>query len=68
MLDYFYNSALQYQQLHGLKPNLVYLNNAHMQTLQKQLENQDQLALLFSALDLKVALSPSLPHPCFACI
>lgn len=66
MLDYLYNSALQYQQLHGLKPNLVYLNNAHMQTLQKQLENQDQLALLFSALDLKVALSPSLPHPCFA--
>lgn len=62
MLDYLYNSALQYQQLHGLKPNLVYLNNAHMQTLQKQLENQDQLALLFSALDLKVALSPSLPH------
>lgn len=68
MLDYLYNSALQYQQLHGLKPNLVYLNNAHMQTLQKQLENPDQLALLFSALDLKVALSPSLPHPCFACI
>ncbi|WP_455196309.1 hypothetical protein [Kaarinaea lacus] len=68
MLDYLYNSALQYQQLHGLKPNLVYLNNAHMQTLQKQLENQDQLALLFSALDLKVALSPSLPHPCLACI
>ena len=40
MLDYLYNSALQYQQLHGLKPNLVYLNTVHMQTLQQQLESK----------------------------
>ena len=33
MLDYLYDSAVKYQILHGLKPNLVYLNNIHFQSL-----------------------------------
>ena len=68
MLDYLYNSAVNYQKLHGLKPNLVYLNNRHFQTLQNQLETHHQLADLFKQFDLKIVLSPSQTHPSFACI
>ena len=68
MLDYLYNTALDYQQAHSLKPNLLYLNNSHFLSLQNQLISSDELALAFGALELKVVLSPSLPHPCFACI
>ena len=68
MLDYLYDSAVKYQILHGLKPNLVYLNNIHFQSLQYQLENQHQAANLFGEFDLKIVLSPTLTHPSFAYI
>ena len=68
MLDYLYHSALRYQELHGQTPNLLYLNNAHLRSLQIQLESQNPLARLFGEWDLKIALSPGLSHPSFACI
>lgn len=68
MLDYLYDSAVNYQKLHGLKPNLVYLNNNHFQSLQFQLKAQHQLADLFNEFDLKIVLSPSMPHPSLAYI
>jgi len=68
MLDYLYHSAVKHQNLHDLKPNLVYLNNKHFQSLQHQLKNRRQMADLFSEFDLKIVLSPSLTHPSFAYI
>jgi len=68
MLDYLYQSALRYQELHGQVPNLLYLNNIHLNSLQSQLNSHHSLARLFGEWNLKVAISPSLPHPSFACI
>ena len=68
MLDYLYDSAVNYQKRHVLKPNLVYLNNNHFQSLQKQLKTHHQLADLFYEFDFKIVLSPSLTHPSFACV
>jgi hypothetical protein len=66
MLDYLYHSVLKYQELHGQIPNLLYINRHHLQYLQRQLETQEPLALLFGKWNLKIALSPSLSHPSFA--
>ncbi len=66
MLDYLYYSAEMYQQLHGLKPNLVYLNNNHYLSLQHQLEIQNQLTLIFGEFEIKIVLAPLLIHPSFA--
>ena len=68
MLDYLYASAIKYQTLHGLKPNLVYLNNIHFQSLQYQLENQHQAVNLFGEFDRKIVLSPTRTPPRFAYI
>jgi len=68
MLDYLCDSVAKYQKLHGLKPNLVYLNNNHFQSLQHQLETHHQLANLFNEFDLTIVLSSSLTHPSFAYI
>lgn len=68
MLDYLCDSAAKYQKFHGLKPNLVYLNNNHFRSLKYQLENQHKLTDLFNEFDLKIVLSPSMTHPSFACV
>ncbi|WP_455223265.1 hypothetical protein [Kaarinaea lacus] len=68
MLDYLYYSAMRYQELHGKAPNLLYLNHAHLKSLQMQLESQNPLTRFFREWDLKIALSPNLSHPSFACV
>jgi len=68
MLDYLYQAALRYQELHGQIPNLLYLNNTHLRSLQLQLNTHHSLARLFGEWNLKVALSPNLSHPSFACV
>ena len=66
MLDYLYRCAVNYQEIHNLKPNLVYLNNTHLQCVIKQLSTQHELRIRFNGIDLKIVLSPSLSHPSFS--
>ena len=68
MLDYLCDSAAKYQKLHGLKPNLLYLNNNHFQSLQYQLDNQHKLSNRFNEFDLIIVLSPTMTHPSLAYI
>lgn len=66
MLDYLFESVVRYQNIHGLKPNLVYLNHQHLQCVLQQLETRDELSGWFHGLNIKIILSPSLGHPSFA--
>jgi hypothetical protein len=66
MLDYLYHSAVNYQKLHGYLPNLVYMNDRHLKSLQGQLQNSNEFANLFNSSEIKIVLSHTLTHPSFA--
>ena len=68
MLDYLYLSAINYQKQHGKMPNLVYLNGQHLQSVQLQLHQHHEFANLLDIFQIKIVLSPTLPHPTFASV
>ncbi|MGD8560784.1 MAG: hypothetical protein PVG89_05290 [Gammaproteobacteria bacterium] len=67
MLDYLEHSVRRYQELHGRKPDLIYLNHIHLQSLLQQLETQDAKVSLFGECEIRIILSPSLIHPALSC-
>ena len=68
MLDYLYHSAVNYRKLHGYLPNLVYMNDQHLKSLQDQLQNNNEFANLIKSSKIKIVLSQTLSHPSFAYI
>ena len=63
MLSYIIRIAEEYRSLHGVYPNLIYLNNIHLNILKLELGNPEDIHLVMSELGIEINLNQSKIHP-----
>jgi len=62
MLSFIYRLMKEYENKHGIRPNLIYINGEHFNTLRNQL-NACRIEALPKLLGMDVVLSNDAPHP-----
>jgi hypothetical protein len=63
MLSFIYRLVRDFEKEHGIHPNLLYLNQTHLQSLYQQLESDEQLDRLVSLLGMEIILTQEVMHP-----
>jgi len=63
MLSYIIRIAEEYRSQHGVNPNLIYLNNIHLNILKLELGNPEDIHLVMSDLGIEINLDQSKTHP-----
>jgi len=63
MLSFIYRLVRDFEKEHGLYPNLLYLNPAHLHSLQEQLDSRGQLDQLVQLLGMEVIVTQEAVHP-----
>jgi len=63
MLSHLYRIAAQFEQHHGVAPNLLYLNYAHFEQLKQALGGLRDNAALLRGLDMALVLQQDVAHP-----
>ena len=63
MLSFLYHLAHDFQISHGYRANLLYINQAHFDTLRSQLAEIDDLGKLTQFLGMEIVLSEEATHP-----
>jgi len=62
MLSFIYRLVKEYESKHGIRPNLIYINNEHFETLRHQLD-ACRIEILPKLLGMDVVLSNDSSHP-----
>ncbi|MDH5189618.1 MAG: hypothetical protein OEW89_00025 [Gammaproteobacteria bacterium] len=62
MLSFIYRLMKEYENKHGIRPNLIYINSEHFNTLRRQLESC-RIEALPKLLGMDVVLSNDASHP-----
>lgn len=67
MLSHIYRIVMQFEQTHGYRPNLLYLNPIHFYHLREQLDNRniEQIRLL---LGMEIIITNDAIHPHVAAV
>lgn len=63
MLSFLYRLATQYEQQHGFRPNVLYINPSHFQCLKQALAEIHGLAELTQLLGMEVILTTDACQP-----
>jgi hypothetical protein len=63
MLSFIYRLARDFEQEHGIHPNLLYLNPTHLQSLREQLDGSEQLDRVVQLLGMEVMVTREAMHP-----
>lgn len=63
MLSFIYRLVRDFEKEHGIHPNLLYLNQKHLQSLYQQLESDEQLDRLVSLLGMEIVITQEVMHP-----
>lgn len=63
MLSFIYRLVRDFEKEHGIHPNLLYLNQAHMQFLREQLNSTKQLDDIVQMLGMEIILTQEAIHP-----
>jgi hypothetical protein len=63
MLSYIYQIANTFEQSHGIKPNLLYLNPIHFSNLREQLAELNTRDELIRFLGMEIIITPEAIHP-----
>ena len=63
MLSYLYRLAINFEHEHGIRPNLLYLNSHHFQSLRRDLAAIQGLGELVRFLGMEVIVEPEVNHP-----
>jgi hypothetical protein len=63
MLSFIYQLAHEYEQEHGFRPNVLYLNRTHFAQLQGQLAEIHNLGTMSKLLGMEIVLEDDLTHP-----
>jgi hypothetical protein len=63
MLSFIYQLVHDYEQEHGFRPNVLYLNRAHFAGLQGELAEIRNLGAMSRLLGMEIVLDPELTQP-----
>jgi hypothetical protein len=63
MLSFIYRLVHDFEQEHGIHPNLLYLNPSHLQFLREQLGNEVQLDNIVKLLGMEIMVTNEVIHP-----
>jgi len=63
MLSFIYQLVHDYEQEHGFRPNVLYLNRAHFTGLQGELAEIPNLGAMSRLLGMEIVLDPELTQP-----
>ena len=62
MLSFIYRLVRDFEQEHGIHPNLLYLNSTHLRFLREQLDEQ-QLDNIVKLLGMEIMVTNEVIHP-----
>ena len=63
MLSYIYRIACHFEHSHGIRPNLLYLNQIHLHHLKEQLEEIESLDEMAKLLGMEIIVTSEAIHP-----
>ena len=63
MLSYIFRLIDHFQRQHGVEPNLLYLNELHMQELIKAFASRQTLQSITDLLGMELIISRDITHP-----
>jgi len=63
MLSFLFNLANNYEQEHGYRPNVLYLNQTHFHSLQEALAEIKDLQAINHFLGMEIVLTDSIKQP-----
>lgn len=63
MLSHLYRIAAEFEQRHGMMPNLLYLNHSHFEQLRQALGGLPDSTALLQRLDMALVLQQDVRHP-----
>ena len=63
MLSFIYRIANEFEQEHGFRPNVLYLNHRHYTQLRMELSEIRNLGALSRLLGMEIVLESELSHP-----
>ena len=63
MLGYIYRLVVSFEREHGMCPNLLYINPAHIQYLKASFDEQYSMSEIMDMLKLEVIIDPNSVHP-----
>lgn len=63
MLSYFYQLAVNFERDHGLRPNRLYLNPAHMAHLKETFPDPHDFANILRLLEMELIIDREIVHP-----
>lgn len=63
MLAYIYRVVREFEQTHGMHPNLLYLNRAHSEHLQATFTEGYTLGQIMAQLQMELIIDQDIVHP-----
>lgn len=63
MLSFIYRLANEFEQLHGYRPNVLYMNREHFGHLKGELSEIPDLGAISQLLGMEIVLDNELGHP-----
>ena len=63
MLSFIYRLSRDFENEHGIHPNLLYLNPSHLKFLREQLDNEAQLDNIVKILGMEIMVTTEVIHP-----
>ena len=63
MLDYIYRLVRNYEQEHGIHPNLLYLNRMHSAHLKSAFDERYTMAQITQLLQMELVIDSEIMHP-----
>lgn len=63
MLSFIYQQADKFEQKHGVRPNLLYLNQVHAEQLQACFSELHNLEGIKEMLQMEIIINQDIPHP-----
>lgn len=63
MLSFIYRLVRDFEKEHGLRPNLLYLNPAHLHTLHEQIDSRGPFDDLSRLLGMEIIVTQEAVHP-----
>ncbi len=63
MLSFVYRLVRNFEQEHGVHPNLLYLSTTHLQSLREQLDACEQIGDIVNLLGMEIIVTDETMHP-----
>jgi len=63
MLSFIYRMMREFEMEHGMKPNVLHLNNAHFDKLRDDFLDPSNIEAIISRLDMEIVIEKNSLHP-----